>query len=313
MHSTQPQSSSQNSPGAPCAWASIAQGARNYGNLLIEHCLRKLLVLPPQGPSFDSFAPLDPALVDRLNKSCRLVLSPGCTTLQPGQNVAFHSFDQINLPKPCFGGCLWPAAQRGRLGMLLRALGLARPRPPRGAVDLSVARKLTEPIGARDPFTHAALQAAGIDSRLIGCPTVLSEPPIHEWRTPRGRHLVVSLSRGWLPMQVRLLRKLRRTWRISVLVHEPYEHRVIKWLSGVFFGDANDTRFSLLSHLAVPIHRPSRRLLAIIESPDTIELSLTTFDRIAELRQAFAAYAAHYGIPTTIPTPLTTSAAHQTA
>src|SRR4051812_5742445 len=88
------------------AWSSIAQGARNYGNLLIEHCLRQALGLPEPTIVFNSFQPLRPEIAERINRECTFVLSPGCTALQPGQNAAYANFDRIRVPKPCFGGSM---------------------------------------------------------------------------------------------------------------------------------------------------------------------------------------------------------------
>jgi hypothetical protein len=213
----------QRPAGAPrLAWASIATGARNYGNLLIEWSLRRILDLPEPAISFDSFAPMDDALARRINAECDLLLSPGCTTLQVGQNAAYLGFDRIRVPKPCFGGCLWQAARSGRLGMVLHALGTGA-RPPRSPVDLRIARMMSAPVGSRDPFTHEALRAGGIDSRLIGCPTLLIADPVEGWRKPAGRTAVFSLSRGALPRQWELVGRLRRRWKVTAFVHEPYE------------------------------------------------------------------------------------------
>ena len=323
------------------AWSSIVEGARNYGNMLIEWSVRQALDLPEPHITFDSFRPLDDATIVRINAECAFLLSPGCTTLQHGQNVAYDSFGRVRLPKPTFGGCLWQAAITSKLAMATRAFtpaGMTRPIRRAGEVDLTIPRLMSPPVGTRDPFTQDALTAGGVPARFVGCPTLLSPRFVSAWRKPGGDRLVMSLSRASLPTQWRLIRKLAKRWRVSVLVHEPYERKVARLIKGVrlvefaspeqymgeyrdadlvvtgrlhgalpavrhgtpvlFYGDPGDTRFSLLSHLGLPIHPLSAALADSAEAVRTGGLGGEVFDRAYALRVAFVEYAGEFGIPT---------------
>ncbi len=303
--------------------------------MLIEWSLQQALDLPSPLLTFDSFKGVGPEVIERINRECRFVLSPGCTALQRGQNEGYKDFDQIRVPKPCFGGSLWMGGRRGVKGML-RGLfpGRARVNVANGPVDLSIARNLSEPIGSRDTFTHETLTEAKLASRLIGCPTLLGPRRVGEWRRPAGRRLAMSLSRGNVAAQYRLIRRLRRKWDISLLVHEPYEAKLAALVGGIrtvkyespgqfmgeyaradlvitgrlhgalpavregtpviFYGDPADTRFTLLRFLGLPIHRLGQELAELADKPPVGE---DVFDRVYELRQAFAGYAREYDVP----------------
>ncbi len=318
--------------GLKYAWSSIAQSARNYGNMLIEWALQQALGLPEPLLTFDSFKGVGPDVIDRINRDCLFVLSPGCTALQRGQNEAYKDFDRITVPKPCFGGSLWMGRRhslRGRVRSLLKGGG-----GPSGVIDLSVARNLSMPIGSRDTFTHETLSAAGLASRLIGCPTLLSPRPLKSWNPPQGRKLALSLARGNIMAQYRLIRRLRRDWEISLLVHEPYEATLAAMVGGIrvvayqsasqymeeygqadlvitgrlhgalpairqgtpviFYGDPSDTRFTLLNFLGLPINPLDMGLAEQAKSPPKNE---SVFERAYELREAFVAYAREYDVP----------------
>lgn len=132
--------------------------------------------------------------------------------------------------------------------------------------------------------------------------------------------------------------KLRRSWDVTVLIHEPYERILMRFLPGirtveyecdeqfmahyrnadivvtgrlhgalpairygtrlVFYGDPTDTRLSLLSFLGIPIRRLSTDLADVLNLPEVKTPSRATLERVFELREAFLAYAKEYGIPT---------------
>lgn len=328
------------------AWASITKGTRNFGNHLIEWSLSQLLDLPPPAIVFDSFRAASPSLVKEINESCAFVINPGCTTLQSGANPAFDAFEAVVRPKPCFGGCVWQMGTTAKWKLALRAIGpaslSATAKRDSTAPDTSIARKMSPPVGTRDPFTHAALQAAGIESQLIGCPTAISPIPVSGWKQPTGRNLVVSLGRFGLPMQLRILGRLRSRWDVSVLVHESYELRFLHLLRGirvvryqnveqffghyrdadvvltgrlhgvlpavrfgtpvVFFGDPADTRFSILAFLTLPIRRLDMDLVNLESLPEIKEPSPVVHEKVAELRRSFSEYCGKYGIRTTLAT-----------
>jgi hypothetical protein len=160
------------------------------------------------------------------------------------------------------------------------------------------------------------------------------------WREAQGRHAVVSMGREGIPTQVRLIRKLGRDWRVTALVHEEYERRVLGLVRGIevvqfespeqftelyagadlvvtgrlhgmlpavahgtpviFHGDALDTRLTLASYLGITIHSLSADLAELAGKREATAPAGPTFERIAGLRKAFAAYAGEYGIETTI-------------
>jgi len=325
------------------AWSSITQGACNYGNWLIEWSLEQILKLPKPLLVFDSFKPLDSSLIEQINRNSSFVISPGCTTLQVGQNKSYEAFDRITVPKPCFGGCLWQTGSTGILTILARAIGpgtVSKKRDRTIEPDLSVARNLSQPIGSRDTYTHEVLKNAGIESYLIGCPTLLSQGPVTKWRKISGNKMVVSLSRFSLPAQLSLLVKLRRRWDITVMIHEPYEKKIMRLISGiktvefespeqfinqyknadivvtgrlhgvlpairfgtrvVFYGNPSDTRLSLLGFLGVPIRKLSMDLVELNELPEINTPSPVVFEKANELRRAFVDYSKSYGIETNL-------------
>lgn len=317
-------------------------GTINVGNHLIEWSLKRALKLGEPLLTFDSFKRLDATLAERINRECRFVLSPGSTVLEPGQNEAYGSFGVFRVPTPCFGGCLW-GARRGRAEAVLAMVAPRWTGRLRGAREerideekLAVARELSQPVGARDPYTFEVLRGAGIETRLVGCPTLMTERAMTSWRRTEGRHAVVSMSRDGLATQCRLIRGLRRRWKVTVLVHEGYERRVLRLIRGIevvefesceqfaelyaqadlvvtgrlhgvlpamahgtpvlFYGDRNDTRFTLLEHLGVHVHELSSGLVEAAGRREATAPEGTTFEKVSELRRAFADYARGYGI-----------------
>ncbi|NLF09441.1 MAG: polysaccharide pyruvyl transferase family protein [Pirellulaceae bacterium] len=200
---------------------------------MIEWSLRQALQIPDPYIVFDSFQPLDEQLIEQINSKCDFVLSPGCTILELGHNIAYDRFNSIFVKKPCFGAAFMNSALSGRLSKLFHFLA-----PPSYSArqissrqpDSRIAQSLSSPIGSRDPFTHITLINKGYDSRLIGCPTLLSAEPISQWRPVRGNRLVVSLSRLAMPTQIALLWSLRREWNVRLLVHNDYERTLTKVL-----------------------------------------------------------------------------------
>lgn len=329
------------SPSFKYAWSSITQSTPNSGNWMIEWCLRNALALPNPEIVFDAYRRMGESLISRINESCKLVVSPGCTTLQMGQNAAYLAFDRINVPKPCFGGCLWGMGDIGFISKFANMFAPAFTKLVKGkssCPNLTVARKMSQPIGSRDPYTHAVLKENGIDSRLIGCPTLLSERFLSGWRKVSRRRVVFSFSRCSVPAQIRLITRLRKSWDVSVVIHERYEKQIVKLLGQikiiefespeqfitqysdadvvvtgrlhgvlpavrfgtpvVFYGNPLDTRFSLVSFLGIPIRKLSTDLAELSDLPEVRTPSASVFEKVYELRQAFAAYAKNYGIGT---------------
>jgi hypothetical protein len=332
------------------AWASITKSSCNYGNWLIEDSLKNVLDLPDPEIVFDSFRPMSDGLIKELNSTVDMVISPGCTTLQPGQNKAFESFDRLEIPTPSFGGAVWSRGARGRF---LAYANMLSPFPKYGAIPspeslselevaelLVVANKHSQPVGGRDPFTSQLLESQKIDSILIGCPTLLSAVAPNAWRPIESKSLIFGFSRNNIFNQISLVNKLSKKWDISLIIHEPYEERFIKYLNVkkviryesadqyfdefssaaailtgrlhgalpgiragrrvVFFGNPADTRFSILPWLGVKIHRLNNLLLDIDTFEELVDPDSKVFDQVSILRERFKEYAKLYLIDTKI-------------
>ena len=334
-----PDTHSESSQPLRYAWVSIARTTSNYGNFFIESSLRPLLNLPDPEIVIDAYQPLRRELIDRVNETCRFVVNPGCTTLQPGENSAFDSFDEIVIPKLCFGGCLWQFGRQSRIKLASKALGTSRygmRAGKRGDPDPTIAGKMSQPVGSRDPFTHACLEEAGIESVLTGCPTLLSPNSTYRWHEIQGRRLTVSFCRYALPAQIRVIRHLARSWDITVLIHEHYESYAVAFLGGVrkvvfrsaeqffdhyrncdavltgrlhgalpairfgrpivFFGNAEDTRFSLLRYLGLPIRPLSMELKHFERFPEITSPDPKIFQKVLALAENFVSYCRVHGI-----------------
>lgn len=321
------------------AWASIVQGTTNYGNHFIEWSLRRLLNLPEPALVFDAYEPMSPSLIEEINRTCDFVINPGCTTLQPGENAAFESFDQITVPKPCFGGCLWEFGKQSRFQLGLRAIGsigYGMRKRPTIQPDLKIVQKMTQPVGCRDLFTYNVLKQANVESVLTGCPTLLSPDPLWQWKKMEGRRLTVSLCRYALPAQINIIRHLMRTWDVTVLIHEKYEHYAVRFLPGVkkvefqsvedffgyyrdcdavltgrlhgalpavrfgrpvvFFGHPDDSRFSLLKYLGLPIRELSGELKNFESFPEIASPDPAVYEKVRILAESFITYCRTYKI-----------------
>jgi hypothetical protein len=133
------------------AFASITRACVNRGNLIIEHAARRALGVDRYAVEIDAHQPMTDTDVTAINQ-CDVLVLPGATLLQPGDHPALETLERVTVPTIAFSA----------------ALRSQEDRP-----DLRIARLCHRPIGSRDPFTHRALQAAGIESALVGCPTLL--------------------------------------------------------------------------------------------------------------------------------------------
>ena len=178
-------------------WFSIVESCTNQGNHLIEYALRR--VFPLEGPqlSIDSFKPLSPEQIARINRTKYLVV-PGCTVLQPGHNPAMDSLKAITIPKYCLGACY-----------------MTRRLSPRG----SLARGFNRKIGARDPYTHRWLRWRRIPSVFVGCPT-LTLGESNRWRSAEGP-IVMSFRWGSPDAIKDLAERLSRMSEVVLLDQEP--------------------------------------------------------------------------------------------
>ena len=296
------------------AWLSISKGCENKGNLLIEHALKKLLKLERVAVTPSAFCDLTPAMISRVN-SCRVLLLPGSTLLDPGEYPALDALGRISCNKLAIGVAFCSHD---------------------GKVDLSVARGIDLPIGSRDPFTHRRLRAAGIESEFVGCPTLFLGRA-STWKHNAGP-VVISLGLGTQRELQECVKACARFGDVVLVEHVPrlqpmfplpervrrvaissaaqaielYAaagtvltgrlHAFLTCLSlGVpvmFFGAWSDSRFSLLEYLGVKQEQPEPRRIAKLaeaslngKSPSTRSL-----ERAERLRKAMLDFLASFEI-----------------
>lgn len=154
------------------AWLSVSEGCENRGNLIIEHALRKMLNVKRADVEVSAFSELTEGDVRRIN-ACQMMVLPGATLLDPGENVALRKLHRIRCHKLAIG-----------VAFCTRD----------GKVNLAAARSIKLPIGSRDPFTHARLRRAGLKSYLVGCPTLFLGRA-SRWKQQAGP-IIISLGPG---------------------------------------------------------------------------------------------------------------------
>lgn len=178
---------------------SVAKGPyRNLGNSLIERATLRILGLPHTTPTFSVFEPMTRSLARQINKY-DLVLFTGCTILQMSeghQRFLNDICEEVRISKFCFasGFC---CEQHDN--------------PP-----LDVARWFNSPVAVRDPWTANYLTRMGISNQFVGCPTLLVEPRISQWRSmSHGVTLISSTPR------IHTLSQLGWSNEIQYVRHEP--------------------------------------------------------------------------------------------
>lgn len=128
----------------------------NRGNALIERETLAALGLPHDTPRFSVFEPMSEERANHINRF-DLVVFTGCTILQASaghRNFFNRHCEAIHIPKLLFGGAFCCDLD--------------------DEPDLKLARWFDGPLGARDPWTAAALERNGIEAVLVGCPTLLA-------------------------------------------------------------------------------------------------------------------------------------------
>ncbi|MCC6553281.1 MAG: polysaccharide pyruvyl transferase family protein [Polyangiaceae bacterium] len=260
------------SPTRRYALLSITHDCVNRGNLIIEHATREVLGLGPDVLAVDAHRRIPPAELDAVNARDALIL-PGATLLQPEDHAAAADLPGVTCP--------------------VLPLGVAM----RSALDVpddSVARLMKLPVGSRDPFTHRALVARGIPSRLVGCQTLLLGAA-SRWREQDGP-IVVSLGLGDQAPLEACVQACADVGSTVVLAHAPGRQRdhfsasdvtccdldsaeqalallrrasvvvtgrihamlacITLGTPAIFLGGWFDSRYSLLEHLGVPVEPP---------------------------------------------------------
>jgi hypothetical protein len=266
-------------------YARFTDTACNFGNDIIEVATRKLLAssgIPSPTNEFDSFAQETP------KGGYDFVLVPGCTMITAGQNPGLKNIDALGCPVYCLAGSIWmPLPHPGYL-LRSRVFRWGGER----AADLSIVRKMAQPVGARDRFTYSLLKNAGIQTLYVGCPTLLlSDDDVAD-----DGYVLMSLGRGYTRTQTYFAHMLSRKHTIVGIVHETndyarflaagwklplvqYQGNIDLYLSyfkrasvvitgrlhgalpaiafgkRIFYYGTRDSRTTILDDLGVPIHR----------------------------------------------------------
>lgn len=251
---------------------SITASCVNRGNLIIEHATRRVLGLEQPAVEIDAHHELTPEAAASANR-CRAVVLPGATLLQPGDHAALERLACIAVPVLAIGSAL---------------------RSQDSVPDLALARQIRTVVGSRDPFTHQALTAAGLESRLVGCPTLLlAAAP--GWR-PREGPIVYSCGLGDQTVLAACAHACAAVGPTVLLLHAParqpacvegpgvtavpldsaeqaidlirqasvvvtsrmhaYLVALIHGVPAVFLGGWYDSRYTLLEYLGVPLEPP---------------------------------------------------------
>jgi len=176
--------------------------AFNYGNRLIEHCLRPLLELESSEYQVNAYQPLSREQIDEVN-SCDYVVWPGCTLIQRKEHPAMEQLQYATPPSFCFGGAFFTR------------LPLAHPQ---------YCRRLERPVGARDSFTHSRLRLYGIESTFIGCPTAFAGSAT-EWKRPGDGPVVFCFGRKDIDAQLKVFDQIRQEVPTRVVIQEEKQRR----------------------------------------------------------------------------------------
>lgn len=264
--------------GVHASWLSLRIGSVNHGNFIIDEASWAMLG-QPERREYSSFMPLGEEEIKEIDKTPVLVL-PGATLLDASEHPISASLDKIRCPK--------------------LAIAVALCTTSRHQIDLSIAAAISCPIGSRDPFTHEVLKDAGIDSRLVGCSTLMIGDA-KRWEHRQGP-VVFSLGRGdQAPLQ-QCVMDAARHYDVEVVQHVPTLQPRFQCSSGVrwmdlcdltglkkiysraslvvtgrihgalpavalgvpviFFSSYRDSRFSIVEHLGIECVAPEPELVS---------------------------------------------------
>jgi hypothetical protein len=242
----------------------------NLGNRLTEYAMKKVLDLPEPSVSVSMFRVPSGEDIERLN-TCQFVLLPGATILanEEHQGLAMNYLSQIKVPKFCCAAAGWR---------------------PCFSLNVGCLRYIDGPIGVRDPDTLVEVQAAGYTAVLVGCPTALvPQVPVEP---PPVAYDVIGFARSRVPWQLQLFHTFMRRPLVASVQEPTFEQPILRRVTGAsfsyenpqevykryagasavytgrlhgalpaisqwrpvaFFGDLQDSRFTLLQYLGVHI------------------------------------------------------------
>jgi hypothetical protein len=273
----------------------------NFGDYVIDYATRRLLkeFLCEPAAACDTYAGEYP----EGEYDCLVI--PGITHLTRGACPGLEAVSSLPYPTFCLAGNIWQ--RREDRGILLRTR-VVHVRS-RTAPDLTVARMMQGPVGARDPYTYSLLSESGVRSLYTGCATLLLPPD----DVGDDGYVLFSLGRGRIRTQTRAASRLSRKYPVIGICHELQDaaaYRAAGWtlplvsyrqdvelylsyfrrasvvvtgrLHGALpslafgkrvfvFGD-RDSRTSILDDLGVTVH-PSHEL------PEAVERASASFNR----------------------------------
>ncbi len=181
---------------------------RNFGDYVIDYAVRSILGrhLPAPSASCDTFTGSYPA------GAYQCLLIPGITHLTVGACPGLARIGALPYPTYCLSGNIWTAPPPR--GVLLRSRVLHR--HPLVDPDLSLARLMASPIGARDRSTYNLLTRHGLPALYTGCATLFLPPD----EVADDGYVLFSLGRGHVRTQTRLAHGLARRHHVVGIAHE---------------------------------------------------------------------------------------------
>lgn len=246
----------------------------NRGNRFIEYAVKKSLGLPNPTCSISMFNVPSEIGLEQINKM-DFVLLPGSTILanEKNQGLAMNYLDKIKVPKFCVAASGWK---------------------PHFKLNDFALKHIDGPIGARDTDTVEDCKALGKDVIFVGCPTAMIGYPgkvedpqfdiigFARKEVPWQKAFFKNLKNKY-PQRCFVASVQERTFEVPILkeltkyavyydnpadVVSTYSRCGNVWtgrlhgcLPGMafskevmFFGNPNDSRFTLLSWLGVPIN-----------------------------------------------------------
>ncbi|MDH4359013.1 MAG: polysaccharide pyruvyl transferase family protein [Candidatus Berkelbacteria bacterium] len=297
------------------SWASITESCENFGNILIEYNLKKILarqgVISDNAEFvFDAFKAQDDSAMEKINETEFLIV-PGCTTLVVDDYPGIKSV----LPK---------------LKVKVFNIGAALA-SDRTMESFGLVKKYFEPIGTRDPFSHKFLNGKGIKSTFVGCPTLFSGSAKNYSFRQSNKVTFVFGARNFEEQVAVLKRLLSAGYDVSVVLQDKLQIEKIQALpvrkivyspqrliselehsratvtgrlhaalpslacgTPVFFIKSfDDTRFSLLEYLDIrlfDIGSVNLEEKAISQVRDFKFCRASTYKKIEELRGALIKY-----------------------
>jgi len=189
-------------------YANFTDSSSNFGNHIIDFATRHILAsrIPDPAQEFDSFVDAPPP------GSYDFVLLPGCTMITVGQNPGLNRIEELGCPVYGLALSLWASLPRPGVLFRKRIVFASQAAPP----DLTIARKLRQPIGARDSYTYRVLRMNGMDTYYAGCPTLfLPADGVCD-----DGYVLMSLGRGRVRTQTYAAHRLARRHTVIGIVHE---------------------------------------------------------------------------------------------